>query len=106
MFRRILNFVAMMTILLMAASPLWEIVDRWDNIPKTGNDTALTAIVVAACIGLCFAVASLAIQMFGLAVALVRWISREIASPWRETPQAFGEFLSCLSSGSPPPLRI
>lgn len=63
----------------MAASPLFELVDRWDNIPATGNDTALTLVVIGACIGLCFGAASLIVRLIGLVFSLFMRLSSEMA---------------------------
>jgi flagellar biosynthesis protein FliR len=92
----------MMTILLMAASPLWEIVDRWDNIPATGNDTALTLIVIGACIGLCFAMASLLVWRAGFVFSLVMRLSTEMTFASQPHPQTL-EYERLLFS---PPLSL
>lgn len=47
-----ISFLSALAILLMALSPLYEFFDHWDNIPKTGNDTATTLVAIGACVGL------------------------------------------------------
>lgn len=77
--RKLTIFVAAVATFLMAASPLFELVDRWDNIPATGNDTALTLVVIGACIGLCFGMASLLVWLAGWVFSLVMRLSSEMA---------------------------
>ncbi len=87
---------------LMAYSPLFEIFDRWDNIPATGNDTALTLIVIGACIGLCFGMASLIVRLAGLIFSLVMWLSSEMELAWQRHPHTL-EYERLLFS---PPLAV
>lgn len=72
--RRIIGIVSALAILLMALSPLYEFFDRWDNIPKTGNDTATTLVAIGACIGLwlisVLVVIELAIRLFALLICV------------------------------------
>jgi hypothetical protein len=52
MHRRMISILSVLAILLMALSPLYEFFDHWDNIPKTGNDTATTLVAIGVSIGL------------------------------------------------------
>ena len=107
MFRRIANLAVIVTILLMAASPLFEIFDRWDNIPATGNDTALTLVVIAACIGICFAAAKLTIRLLAFVFHLVTRLSQELGSVLQPFPHTLDYELLLFSPPlSPVPLRI
>lgn len=95
------------TVLVMAASPLFEIFDRWDNIPATGNDTALTLVVIAACIGICFVAATLAIRLLSFVFALVARLSQESRSAPESFPHTLAyERLLFSPPLSPIPLRI
>ncbi len=86
--RRFQTFVTISAILLMAVPPLFELVDKWDNIPATGNDTAITLIVIGACIGLCFVSAFLIVRVVTLLLSLFIGVLPEMAPTAQ--PNSFG----------------
>jgi hypothetical protein len=49
--RRTIIILLAILLFLIVTGPLFETVDHWDNIPKTGNDTVLTLILVVSWIG-------------------------------------------------------
>jgi hypothetical protein len=91
----------------MTAAPLFEIFDRWDNIPATGNDTALTLVVIAACIGICFAAATLTVRLLAFAFDLVTRLLKEFRSALQPFPHTLDYELLLFSPPlNPVPLRI
>lgn len=88
--------------LLMALPPLFELVDRWDNIPATGNDTAITLVVIGACIGLCLVSGFLIVRLVTLLLSLFIGVLPDIAPTAQ--PNSFGaDHLRLLFS---PPLSF
>lgn len=62
----------------MTASPLFEIVDRGNDIRATGNDTVITLVAIAACIGLCFCMATMVVGLIGFIFSLFMLLSSEM----------------------------
>ncbi len=44
--------------IILLAGPGYEMIDRWDNIPQTGNDTVLSLVLLATCLGSLFIITS------------------------------------------------
>ncbi|MDQ2947417.1 MAG: hypothetical protein M3Y27_16030 [Acidobacteriota bacterium] len=49
--RRTIIILLAILLFLIFVGPLFETVDHWDNIPKTGNGTVLTLVLVVSWIG-------------------------------------------------------
>lgn len=90
--RRVIIILLAILLFLIFAGSLFETVDRWDNIPQTGNDTVLTLVLVVSLIG--------AISLFKkCAVAALELIARIKMSEHR--PEGFSVF-----GGTPEPVPI
>ena len=48
----VLTLIVLIAILL--AGPFYELNDKWDNIPQTGNDTVLSLVFLVTCLGAFF----------------------------------------------------
>ena len=92
----------------MVLPPLFEFFDRWDNIPATGNDTAVTLVVIGLCVGLCFAAVSLIARLAGVIFfSLVALLSGAPAARPSLRAHTLGYQLLLFSPPqSPAPLRI
>ena len=88
----ILTLIILVAILL--AGPVYEPHDKWDNIPQTGNDTVLSLVFLATCLG------ALLVLTRHVVIALALLCRIAI----RETPGKLGNtFLVEMSGLSPPP---
>ncbi len=101
--RNIKFWIALVATFLMAVSPLYEFFDKWDNVAATGNDTAVTVVAIAACIGLCFCMATVMVGLIGFVFSfLMRLLSGELAVDSQSDPHAL-EYQQILFS---PPLSL
>lgn len=97
----IATLVVLVAILL--AGPVYEQYDKWDNIPQTGNDTVLSLVCLATCLGALLTLTRYVVIALAL---LCRIFIRE--SSWKIGKLSFAQ-IDGLSPGPPvclSPLRI
>lgn len=54
--RTLIKCIVFALLALLLTGPAFELVDHWDNIPETGNDTVLSVVQLLTCAGAVFAV--------------------------------------------------
>ncbi len=104
--KTLLHWAVLVVLAAMLGGQVTELFDHWDHTPQTGRDVDYTVVIVAACLGVVFAVAN------KLASTIRRLLTR--AQPLEATNPPFSVFRSTaalpLATGPPnsslSPLRI
>ena len=100
--RRFHTFVSVAAILLIAASQVCDLFDRWDTIADVGHDSEFMFFVLGICIALCVLMALLIIKLARIFFSLVARLLRSV-SPSAQ-PYSYGTgYLLLLFS---PPLSF
>jgi hypothetical protein len=92
----------MIPVLLMAmlGGHITELFDRWDHTLQTGTDVDYTVVIIAACVGVVFAVAKILIALF-------RYSPRQEDSPEEQSFSFFPAMFPEISVAGPsPPLPL
>ncbi len=63
-----------MLAIILLAGPGYEMIDRWDNIPQTGNDTVLSLVLLATCLGFLFIVTNCTVA----ALKFLYWLTARL----------------------------
>jgi len=105
-YRRLLTFIAAMTILLMVLPPLFDTFDTWDKTPEfpmVGHNTETNLVVIGMDAGLCLGVAWMAVLLLDWLVSLLAPPLRELATAAPQPLSRGTEYLLLLFS---PPWRL
>ena len=64
--RTLIKCIVFALLAVLLTGPAFELVDHWDNIPETGNDTVVSVVLLLTCAGAVFAVRRYAVTAMRL----------------------------------------